>query len=202
MKRLQHQLSTRCKQYALVVIAIFAVGFEADLASVVGYSVIQPDIQHKVDAVVVLGAKVGTPALKYRTLTGLSYYQQGKTDTLVLSGAQGREEPVTEAAAMLSVIQDEIAKTHSAMPHIILETRSTNTFENIGNAKQLIPNAKSVVIVSDGYHLARSVAIAKHAKFEQVYWDSPRPSYYATLDLAHYYVREAVALVVYAPQLL
>lgn len=176
--------------------------FLADLLGVVGFSIFHPAVPPKVDAVVILGAKVGTPALEHRALEGLQYYQQGKANTLVLSGGQGQGESTTEAQAMEKVISTHVAKTHSKMPRLILETKSTDTFQNLTNSKRLIPNAKAVVIVSDCYHLERAVAIAKHTGFGKVYWNSPKPTYYANLDLAHYYVREAIAMIVYAPRLI
>lgn len=197
-----NRLSNKAKRAVLIGTAISVSVFGLDLGTVIGFSARHPAVPPKVDAVIVLGAKVGTPALKYRTLTGLKYVEEGKTDTIVLSGARGSNEPVSEAQAMKAVVDTQVAKTHGNQPHIILETRSTDTFQNISNSKALIPNAKSVVIVSDGYHLARSVAIAKHDGFQTVYWDAPKPSYYATIDLAHYYVREAIAMIVYFPELI
>jgi uncharacterized SAM-binding protein YcdF (DUF218 family) len=197
-----HLLPVRFRRPVIITTAIIIGLFGLDLLTVIGFSVMHPAVNHKVDAVIILGAKVGTPALKYRTLTGLKYYEEGKTDTLVLSGAKGSNEPSTEAQAMETVIRSRIAESHSKMPHIILETKSTDTFQNLSNSRALIPNASSVVVVSDGYHLARSVALAKHIGFSTVYWDAPKPTYYATVDLVHYYVREAVAMIVYLPTML
>lgn len=185
----------------IAAIALLTVGI-LDFAYVIGFSMFRPNVPAGVDAVIVLGAKVGTPALTQRTLTGLLYYQQGKTTTLVLSGGKGPNEPISEAQAMDNVIKAAVAKTHGTMPHIVLETKSTDTMQNLGNSHALVPKAHRVVIVSDDYHLARSVAIAKHVGFKTVYWNAPKPSYYSDLDLAHYFVREAVAMIVYAPQLL
>lgn len=192
----------RLKRVLAVTTAVIIIVFGLDLATVIGFSIARPSIPDTVDAVIVLGAKVGTPALKYRTLTGLEYYQAGKTDTLVLSGARGSNEPISEAQAMDDVIRTHIAKTHGKMPHIIMETKSTDTYQNLRNSRALIPDAKSVVVVSDAYHLARSVGFARHVGFQKVYWNAPKPSYYGDIDLAHYYVREAVAMIVYLPQLI
>ena len=169
------------------------------LATVVGFSLIRPAVPH-VDAVIILGAKVGTPALTARALQGLKYYQEGKTGTIVLSGGRGADEPVEEAVAMQQVIERQVAKTGRRMPKLLLDTGSVNTFQNIQNSKALIPDAKSVVIVSDCYHLARPVLLAKRAGFQKVYWGAPAPSYYSDLDLIHYYLREVVGMVSYIPK--
>jgi uncharacterized SAM-binding protein YcdF (DUF218 family) len=197
-----HHVPFKLRRIGIIALSVVIGIFGYDLAAVIGFSLLHPSVPQKVDAVIVLGAKVGTPALKYRALTGLKYYEEGKTDTIILSGAKGSNEPISEAKAMQAVISEQIAKTHGHMPHTIQETRSADTFQNLDNSRALIAHAKSVVVVSDGYHLARSVATAKHAGFQTVYWDSPKPSYYATIDLAHYYVREAVAILVYLPRLL
>jgi|GEM_PF-800297 len=202
MVNLWHRLPIRAKRGLRAAAVVVAVGLILDLSAVIGFSITHPAIPEHVDAVVVLGAKVGTPALTYRTLTGLKYYEEGKTNTLILSGARGPGEPVSEAQAMQDVIQERIAKTHGNMPHIILETRSANTFQNLSNSRALAPHAQNVIVVSDGYHLARSVAIAKHVGFNHVYWDAPKPSYYKSIDLAHYYMREVVAIIAYLPKLI
>ncbi|HUB94042.1 MAG TPA: YdcF family protein [Verrucomicrobiae bacterium] len=169
------------------------------LSIVVGFSVIRPTVPH-VDAVIVLGAKVGTPALTARALQGLKYYQEGKVNTIVLSGGRGADEPISEAVAMQRVIQHQIAQTGGRPPKLILESKSVNTFQNIHNSKLLIPNAKSVVIVSDCFHLARPVLLAKRDGFRQVYWSAPSPSYYSISDLFYYYVREVAGMVSYVPK--
>jgi uncharacterized SAM-binding protein YcdF (DUF218 family) len=166
---------------------------------VIGFSLIRPSVP-RVDAVIVLGAKVGTPALTARALQGLRYYEEGKTNTMVLSGGRGPDEPVSEAEAMRQVIARRVAQTGGTMPKLILESKSADTFQNIHNSKALIPYAKSIVIVSDCYHLTRPVFIAKRDGFQKVYWGAPVPSYYSVLDLAHYYLRETVGMIAYLPK--
>jgi len=187
------------KRLAKIILITSAIIFVADLLVVIGFSVIHPTAP-RIDAVIVLGAKVGTPALTQRALQGLKYYQEGKTETLVLSGSRGSSEPVSEARAMQEVVVRQVAKTSGKMPRIILEDKSINTYQNIHNSKTLIPAAKSVLIVSDGFHLARSVAIAKRDGFQKVYWDAPTPSYYPPWDLAYYYLHEVVGIITYIPR--
>lgn len=195
-------MSAHVKRILKIFLFAGIVVFAIDLSIIIAFSATHPMPPHRVDAVIILGAKVGTPALQYRTLTGLAYYQQGKANTLVLSGAQGPGESESEAQAMENIIKEQVMKNHGKMPHIVLETKSTNTFQNLSNARALIPHTASVVVVSDGYHLARSYAIAKRVGFRDVYWNSPKPAYYTRIDLAHYYVREAVALIAYIPRLI
>jgi uncharacterized SAM-binding protein YcdF (DUF218 family) len=185
-------------------ITVIAVGaaFALDLAVVVGFSVWHPPVQ-RADAVIVLGAKVGTPALTNRALKGLELYRTSHAGALVLSGGRGAGEPVSEAQAMRRVIEDEVAKTKGAgLPTMILEQTSRNTYENIRNSRALIPKARSVVVVSDCFHLARATFVAIRAGFGPVYWDAPRPTYYQPPDLALLYLRETVGIITYLPRLI
>ena len=181
------------------IVVILALIFALDSTLIAFFSLTRPPISH-VDAVIVLGAKVGTPALTERALQGLKYYQEGKTDTILLSGGQGEGEPTSEARAMQEVITRQVTRTGGSMPMLILETNSKSTFQNIHYSRLLIPNTKSIVIVSDTYHLARSVILAKRDGFREVYWDAPIPFYYSSMDLLFYYLREGVAMLSYIPK--
>jgi len=187
---------------ALKILTITAAAaFALDLSVVVGFSVWHPPVQ-RADAVIVLGAKVGTPALTQRALKGLALYRASHAGALVLSGGRGAGEPISEAEAMQQVVAREVARTKDvAAPHIILEQTSRNTYENIHNSRALIPKARSVVVVSDCFHLARAAFVTMRAGFGPVYWDAPAPSYYPAPELALLYLRETAGIVTYLPRL-
>ena len=197
LSSIKNRLNGVVKWTALVVMIVLSL----DLLIIIGFSFSRLP-SSRVDAVIVLGAKVGTPALTERTLQGLRYYQQGKTGTIVLSGGRGLGESIAEAEAMQAVIAGRVAQTGGKMPNVILESTSVNTFQNIHNTKALIPNAKSIVIISDSFHLARSAILAKRDGFPEVYWDAPVPSYYSSSDLVFYYLREVVGMIAYIPKFL
>lgn len=190
----------RVTRLAIWLAWLCAIVFSLTLLAIILVANTRPTVT-RADAVLVLGAKVGTPALTERTLKGLTYYNEGKTKTIVLSGGQGPGEPVSEAEAMKLVVSDASTKTEAA-PTVMLEQESTSTVENIYHAKSLVPDAQSIVLVSDEYHLARAVLIAKNAGFREVSWDAPEPGYYPTRDLIYYYLREVVAVLAYLPQLI
>jgi uncharacterized SAM-binding protein YcdF (DUF218 family) len=83
---------------------------------------------------------------------------------------------------------------------MLLDEQSHNTYENIRNARALVPDAQSVTVVSDEFHLARAVLLAKRAGFSDVSWAAPDPYYYSKTDLAFYYGREVVAILYYVPR--
>ncbi|AZB42715.1 YdcF family protein [Bacillus sp. FJAT-42376] len=113
------------------------------------------------DYLIVLGAKVNgdvpSLALKYRIDAAADYMANHPKTTAIVSGGRGPGENRTEADAM----KEGLMKHGIAASRIILEDRSTSTVENIENSKALIPeNARTGVIVTNDFHLYRSVMIA------------------------------------------
>ena len=180
-----------CKWLAVIVIIIVII----DAALVFGFSQYRPPIA-KSDAIIILGAAINTPALDNRSLEGLRLYQEGKANVIVVSGGRISDEDISEAGYMQKVIK----KNETENVPVILEDQSHDTYENIKNSKALIPSAKSVIIVSDDFHLARGVLLALREGFYPVAWSSPKPYYYDKKELAYYYFREMAAMVEYIPK--
>ncbi|MCL5666904.1 MAG: YdcF family protein [Patescibacteria group bacterium] len=178
---------------ALAAAVLFLVSFSV----VFGVGQYHCQIPEKADAIIVLGAAINTPALYNRSMQGLRLYQQGKGAEMILSGGRISDQDISEAQYMKKVIEKNSARP---VP-LILEQNSHSTFENIKNSKALDPQAKSLVIVSDRFHLARAALVAKRNGFGPVYWSAPDPFYYSKSDLIYYYFRETAALVWYLPKL-
>lgn len=185
------KLIGRVIKYFMIPIALACL---LDAGVVLLFAHWRPEIK-KADAIIILGAAINTPALYNRTLEGLKLYDEGKADVLVLSGGKISEPDISEAQYMQKVIK----KNSTENVPVILEDQSHNTEENIKNSKAKVPNAKSVIIVSDEFHLARAVLLAKRNGFDPVYWSSPKPTYYNPKELRHYYLREMEAMVGYIP---
>lgn len=168
-----------------------------DVLLVVGIGLINPKI-NKADDAVILGAAIYSVALHNRTEKAIELFKEGKVDGLVLSGGKISEGDITEAQGMKKIIAKEI----SPLPPIILEDKSNNTYENIKNTKVLIGTDKSIVIVSDRFHIARAVLLAERAGFKEVLWASPSLSHYSKKEIIYYYWREIVALPSYLPKLI
>ena len=183
--------------YLGIVVIIIGV---ADVSLVWGMAHLRPKIDHA-DAIVVLGAAINTPALKNRTLKGLELYEAGKADMLVLSGGKIADTDISEAQFMLKIIRNNSLEEDL---RYLLEEQSHNTYENINNSKKKLeevnPEADSIIIVSDAFHLARAVLIAKRAGFETVYWQAPSSGYYQRPELRFYYAREFIAMISYLPK--
>lgn len=154
------------------------------------------------DVAIILGAAINTPALTNRTIEGIRLAEAGRVDLLVLSGGKISDSDISEAEFMQKVIK---RFSDGVEINYILEEESGTTYENIRNSKALLQERgieanASVVIVSDEYHLARGVLLAKRAGFDKVYWTAPEPSYYSRENLRFYYFREFMAMLNYIPK--
>lgn len=180
-----------CKWLAVIFVGLVA----ADISLLAFFSLYHPKIQ-KADAAIILGAAINTPALYNRSLTGMKLYQQGKTDILILSGGRIAEEDISEAEYMRKVIR----KNGGASVPMLLEDKSRTTYENINYSKKIRPEVKSVIIVSDRFHLARASLMALRNGYRPVYWQSPSGTYYKRSEWLYYYLREGIAILAYLPK--
>jgi uncharacterized SAM-binding protein YcdF (DUF218 family) len=108
------------------------------------------------DAVIVLGCRVGadgraSPALARRAREGARLVRGGRAPRLVLTGGVGTYPP-SEAQAAASIAR-ELGVAEGAL---VLEERSTSTVENARFARELVPDARRVLIVTDGFHAVRA----------------------------------------------
>ncbi len=185
------------KRLCLTVAAIVLLGVVADSVFVLGFPMQSlPSVGEPVDAVVVLGAAPNSPAIRNRVMQGYAVYAGGYAKTIVLTGGNTSRKDESEAMNMARYLQ---AQKGSGLP-LVLEERSTNTYENLLFAKVLIPDARRIAIVSDTYHTPRAFVTAKSLGFDDVYWSSPGSGYYRPGELVWYYLREMVAMVSYVPK--
>ncbi len=180
--------------FAVLVVLVVNVGFIYTIAKS------RPEIE-RADAIIVLGAAINTPALTNRTAEGLRLYQDRKAEVMVLSGGKISESDISEAEYMEKVIN----RFSDEPVEYLLEENSGTTYENIKNSQAKLREAGrsdngSVIIVSDEFHLARGVLLAKRAGFETVYWSAPAPNYYSQEQLRFYYFREFMAMINYIPK--
>ena len=136
----------------------------------------------KYDAIIVLGAQVkpeGTPSVQlgWRLDAAYDAYQQ-KNVPVVVCGAQGKDEPMTESEAMSRYLQGRGIPEEN----ILQDPDSFNTRQNLKNAAKLlegIPGVKKVLIVTSDYHVPRALALADDLGFEACGLGSPcKPEYW------------------------
>jgi len=115
------------------------------------------------DAIIVLGAQVrpeGVPseALRRRLTVALERYAASPVP-IICCGAQGPREPIPEGDFMRQWLLER-----GVMPaHAISENASTDTMQNIRNAKQIMAdlNLSRPLVVTSDYHLPRALAICR-----------------------------------------
>ena len=148
------------------------------------------------DAIIVLGAQIkpdGNPSvqLSWRLDAAAEAYQQ-KSVPVVVCGAQGRDEPMTEAEGMKQYLLEKGVPEKD----ILQDPESFNTRQNLINAAKLlddIHDINRVLIVTSDYHVPRSLALAADLGFEACGMGSPcKPEYWIKN-----HAREALAWVKY-----
>lgn len=177
------------------LVGIFIALLILDALLVASFAVFSSQYQ-KADAIIVMGAAINSPALYNRSMEALEIYQSDFAPAMVLSGGRISDKDISEATYMQRAIQSKATKPLN----LILDEDSHNTYENIRNSKSQLPSAKSVIIVTDKFHIARSVIMAKSLGFEDVYWHAPKGEYYPRKELVYYYAREFAAMISYLPK--
>jgi len=113
-----------------------------------------------VDCVLVLGCLVkkdGTPSdmLADRIETGISLYELGVSDKLLMSGDHGQKE-YNEVGTM----KDYAIAAGVPSEDIFMDHAGFSTYESVYRAKEIF-GAKKIVIVTQEYHLTRALHIAR-----------------------------------------
>ncbi len=90
----------------------------------------------KRDAIIVLGARIMpdgelSTTVLHRVQTALKVYRNGYAKLIIVCGAQGRDEPETEAGAMAKWLIANGAPQSA----VVVDDKSTDTIENLNNAK-------------------------------------------------------------------
>lgn len=127
--------------------------------------------KEEVDYLIVLGARLygetPSPSLLERLKVANEYLKKNEDVKVVVSGGQGPDEYVSEGYAMSKYLLDNgISKDR-----IIIEDRSTNTFENLKFSLDKIRENESkenikVLIVTNKYHVFRSKMLGERLGME------------------------------------
>ncbi len=158
------------------------------------------NISSDCDYMIILGAAVkgSTPSLtlKGRLDTALDYMNKTKKiPYVVLSGGKGSSENISEASAMKNyLIQNGVSQSK-----IIVEDKSTNTFENFIYSKEKIENyshskvdSLNIKVITTDFHALRSSLIARRVGYNDIsfYCSKSLPQFIPT-----YYTREFFAFI-------
>ena len=142
--------------------------------------------------IVVLGARVNgtvpSGSLRNRIRVGAEYLRDNPQTIAVLSGGQGSDEEISEAQCMY----ENMVAAGVDPARLILEEESTDTAENLRNSRSLIPEGASVGLVTNNFHIFRTLALARNQGWTDV---CGVPVATTMLSLPHYLMREFVGVV-------
>jgi len=183
----------RIEQVFLGIVLICAVGFSVLLGFLISEGKKAP--AKNADYLVVLGAHVYgekmSTNLQYRVEAAGKYLKSNPETKVVLSGGQGLGEDISEAEAMRRYLE----ANGIAAGRILLEDTSVNTEENISNSAKLIGDMeKTVVLVSNDFHIFRAKRIARKQGFRNVEGLGARTVIYT---VPNSYAREVAAVIKY-----
>ena len=153
------------------------------------------NVTYKEDAVIVLGAGIRgdnvTLPLKLRLDKAVDYHRKNPDALIVVTGGMGFQETVTEAYAMEKYLLNNGIDKNA----IIKEERASSTNENMSFSKAILDNIfcndYKIAVITNNFHIYRSVAIAKAEGFENVSHIHAGLQWY---DILPCYLRENLAV--------
>lgn len=147
------------------------------------------------DTIIILGAKLighnPSTMLRLRLDEGIKLYKEGYASTIIVSGAQGLDEEISEAAGM-----KEYLISHDITPeHIIIEDQSFNTYQNLLNSYAIMQarQLKVAIIVSNSSHIRRALIVAHNLGMQVSASPAPMPS--NVFLTTRQYLREGAAMI-------
>lgn len=125
--------------------------------------------QANADYVLILGAQWKTNGPSYvlqkRLDEGIVYLQDNPDTKVIVSGGQGSNEPISEAAGM----QSYLIAAGIAEERILMEDQSTNTYENLVFSSTLLDKENDrVVLVTNNFHVFRAEQIAEKQGYKHI----------------------------------
>ena len=168
----------RLLTYLLLILATWFVGHLV-------YSTLDglTDDKKKADLAVILGNKVNSDGtlserLTQRLACGLALYREGRVHQILVSGGFGKEG-FYEGTKM----KDYLVKNNVPDSCIIVDNKGNNTLATVENTLRLKDslNFKSIIVVSQYFHLTRTKMLFKKLHFENVSGVSPK--YFEIRDL-------------------
>ncbi len=164
MKDLSSRRITPAKVLGILFLTCATLGLA--LFGLVCWRATVPREARDADCIIVLGARVYPDGrmslvLKNRVDAALEAWRAGKAQNIIVCGAQGRDEPRTEADAMAEYLLAQGVPQEN----IFLEDRSFDTRENIANAKAIMDanNWTTAMLVTSDYHVERALWMAADA---------------------------------------
>ncbi|WP_371381576.1 YdcF family protein [Sporomusa aerivorans] len=182
-------INQKLRRFLLMVVVITVVAVEIPIIAVGHLTKPVPG-----DAIIVLGAKLigdePSTMLRLRLDEAIHLYSQGYAPAIIVSGAQGQDESISEAAAMRHYLIKKGIPDNS----IYIEDKSYNTYQNLLNSKNIMREHgfRQAIIVSNASHIRRSLVLAQQLGIEAS--GSPAPMADNAYLTAKQYAREGAAM--------
>lgn len=152
-------------------------------------------INKEIDYVVILGAGLNgdrvSKRLEGRLEKAFEYIKHNNKIKVLVSGGQGKDELISEAAAM----ENYLVEKGIDKERIILEDKSTSTIENIKYSKALLKEKKeinkTILLVTSDYHIFRAKMIAKEFGMHSIGVSSKSPLFVRI----NYMIREYLTVI-------
>lgn len=179
-----------------VLIVAYAAFLALMLITIAAQCNARSDVPKNADAVIVLGAGVrngvaGETAQR-RCKVAMQYAEENGS-LLVLTGGQGRDEPIPEGLAM----QRYVISKGFPEERTIVEDKSKSTYQNFLFAKQLLderfPDGWTAVFATSDFHVYRAKLAAREAGMELKGVGSKSKWYM----IPNFYLRETLATLRY-----
>ena len=150
------------------------------------------------DCIIVLGARVWpdgrmSNALRYRCERALEVWKEGLSENIIVAGGQGNDEPAAEA----DVMRAYFLKNGVPEQNIIAENISTNTIQNMKNAREIMLQKgwKTAAVVTNDYHVQRALWIARDAQVDACGIAAPSPNMLSSRLFCRF--RESLSWILY-----
>lgn len=179
----------RWKHVLMVLILLIIIIIEIPIIAEGYFAKPQPG-----DAIIVLGAKLigaePSTMLRLRLDEAIRLYRRNYAPMIIVSGARGYDEEVSEADAM----RNYLVTNGIPADRIIIEDQSFNTYQNLTNSKKLMREQgwEKAIIVSNASHIRRALILAQDIGLEAS--ASAAPMANNTYLLIKQYVREGAAV--------
>ena len=149
--------------------------------------------EQNLDYLIVLGAQVyesgPSVVLQYRLDSAAEYLKENPDTLCIVTGGQGYNEPFPEAEGM----QRYLVSQGISAERILIEAKAENTKENMIYSMELFdPANDSVGIVTNNFHLYRSLKLAKKSGIKNAY---PIPADSTALYLPNNLLREFLGVI-------
>lgn len=177
------------RRYILALALLVFIAVEVPIIAIGQFSAPEP-----ADVIIVLGAKlIGTEPstmLRLRLDEATRLHRAGYAPFIIVSGARGQDEEVSEASAM----RDYLILQGISANQILLEDASFNTYQNLVNSYILMKQAglTKAIIVSNSSHIRRSLVLAHNIGMNAS--GAPAPMANNAYLTAKQYLREGAAM--------